>query len=59
MFSVVEHPTEGEIRSVRFPVTFSGTPASIRRPAPRLGEHTQEVLAEIGGAASGRTGTDD
>jgi crotonobetainyl-CoA:carnitine CoA-transferase CaiB-like acyl-CoA transferase len=30
------------------PVEYSGTPASIRRLAPGLGEHTAEVLAEIG-----------
>jgi crotonobetainyl-CoA:carnitine CoA-transferase CaiB-like acyl-CoA transferase len=31
-----------------FPVRASATPAAIRRPAPLLGEHTAEVLAEIG-----------
>jgi len=31
-----------------FPVRASATPASIRRPAPLLGEHTAEVLAELG-----------
>jgi crotonobetainyl-CoA:carnitine CoA-transferase CaiB-like acyl-CoA transferase len=31
-----------------FPVGASATPASIRRPAPRLGEHTAEILAELG-----------
>jgi crotonobetainyl-CoA:carnitine CoA-transferase CaiB-like acyl-CoA transferase len=31
-----------------FPVRASATPAAIRRPAPRLGEHTAEVLGELG-----------
>jgi crotonobetainyl-CoA:carnitine CoA-transferase CaiB-like acyl-CoA transferase len=31
-----------------FPVRASATPAAIRRPAPLLGEHTAEVLGEIG-----------
>ena len=31
-----------------FPVHASATPATIRRPAPRLGEHTAEVLGELG-----------
>ena len=44
----VEHPTEGRLRMPSFPVNFSATPASIRRHAPRLGEHSQEVLREAG-----------
>jgi crotonobetainyl-CoA:carnitine CoA-transferase CaiB-like acyl-CoA transferase len=51
MFGETEHPTEGAIRSVRFPVTFGRTPAAIRRPAPRLGEHTDEVLGELSTSA--------
>ncbi|GGA76832.1 CoA transferase [Nitratireductor aestuarii] len=47
MFDTMEHPTEGTIRTVRFPVNFSRTPAAITRPAPRLGEHTDEVLSEL------------
>lgn len=47
MFSETEHPTEGTIRSVRFPVTFGKTPAGVHRPAPRLGEHTDEVLSGL------------
>jgi crotonobetainyl-CoA:carnitine CoA-transferase CaiB-like acyl-CoA transferase len=43
-----EHPTEGKIRMTRFPVNFSETPAENRRHQPRLGEHSAEVLREIG-----------
>jgi len=42
------HPTLGRIREPRPPVRFAATPAAIARPAPRLGEHTDEVLAELG-----------
>jgi crotonobetainyl-CoA:carnitine CoA-transferase CaiB-like acyl-CoA transferase len=48
---VVEHPSEGSIRMAGIPSTWSATPLSIRRPAPRLGEHTREVLGEAGYAA--------
>ncbi|MCS6946472.1 MAG: CoA transferase, partial [Steroidobacteraceae bacterium] len=43
-----EHPTEGRLRMPSFPVNFSASPASIRRHAPKLGEHTEEVLREAG-----------
>ncbi|MEU0885912.1 CoA transferase [Lentzea sp. NPDC005914] len=43
-----EHPSEGTIRVVPPPVRFSATPASVRRHAPRLGEHNAEILAELG-----------
>ena len=44
----VPHPGAGTVRMTGFPVKLSGTPCAIARPAPRLGEHTGEVLAEIG-----------
>ena len=42
-----EHPTAGPVRTTGFPYTLSQTPASVRRPPPRLGEHTTEVLTEL------------
>lgn len=48
LFDEVEHPTEGRMHQVGFPVEFGKTPASIRRQSPRLGEHTAEVLREAG-----------
>ena len=40
----VEHPTEGVLVQAGLPVHFSKTPASVRRHAPGLGEHTAELL---------------
>lgn len=44
----VEQPGYGQVRMLGFPFKASGTPAAIRRPAPLLGEHTGEVLEELG-----------
>ena len=44
----VPHPGAGTVRTTGFPVKFSETPCAVLRPAPRLGEHTGEVLAELG-----------
>ena len=43
-----DHPTEGRIRCSSPPMNFGSTPASIRSLAPRLGEHSEEVLREAG-----------
>ena len=48
MFTEVDHPTEGMIRLLGFPVSFSATPARLRRLPPKLGQHTAEVLGELG-----------
>ncbi|HET9652557.1 MAG TPA: CoA transferase, partial [Usitatibacter sp.] len=45
---IEEHPTEGTIRSIGVPSVWSETPAAGWRPAPRLGEHSVEVLREAG-----------
>ena len=44
----VEHSKLGPVRTLGFPVKFSETPASVERGAPLLGEHTKDVLAELG-----------
>ncbi len=52
LFGTAEHPSEGSYRVVRRPVSFSRAPFSIRRHAPRLGEHTRSVLEEAGLSAA-------
>ena len=44
----IDHPRAGRVRQMRNAARFEGTPASFRRPAPLLGEHTDEILAEAG-----------
>ncbi len=47
-FQERQHPTEGRIRSMAVPSEWSESPPEFRRHAPRLGEHTREVLREGG-----------
>lgn len=47
-FVEYEHPTEGHIKTPGFPYRFSVTPPRIDRGAPLVGQHSREVLAEIG-----------
>jgi crotonobetainyl-CoA:carnitine CoA-transferase CaiB-like acyl-CoA transferase len=46
MIATVAHPTVEDLKLVGPPYKFSGTPASVRRPPPMLGEHTDEILRE-------------
>ena len=47
-FHRYEHPSEGPCVTMRYPVDFSATPAGFHLPPPRLGEHTQALLSELG-----------
>jgi len=46
----VDHSSAGRVKTLGVPIKLSATPGGVRRPAPRLGEHTEEVLREIGRA---------
>jgi crotonobetainyl-CoA:carnitine CoA-transferase CaiB-like acyl-CoA transferase len=48
LFQTAEHPSEGTVRYVRPATKFSASPASVRRLAPMLGEHSSEILREAG-----------
>ena len=48
LFQEVEHPSEGTLLQARPPARFSQSPASVRRLAPRLGQHSREILIEAG-----------
>lgn len=47
-----EHPTAGRLKTVGFPSVLSESPKEIRLAPPLLGQHTQEVLADLGHSAS-------
>ena len=48
LIAEVDDPTAGRVRAPGIPVRMDGTPPSVRTPPPLLGEHTDEVLAELG-----------
>jgi crotonobetainyl-CoA:carnitine CoA-transferase CaiB-like acyl-CoA transferase len=48
MVREVEQPGLGAVRMLGFPFAVGGSRPPVRRPAPRLGEHSREVLAELG-----------
>ena len=47
-FKLMEHPTEGAIREMDIPTTWSKSQPEIRRHAPQLGQYSTEVLREAG-----------
>jgi crotonobetainyl-CoA:carnitine CoA-transferase CaiB-like acyl-CoA transferase len=48
MLVEMDHPTIGKIKNIGFPVKLSRTPAAVRRPPPLLGQHTEDLLKELG-----------
>ena len=47
-FMPVNHPTYGPIELVSAPIRLSETPSTFRTPAPEFGQHTEELLLELG-----------
>jgi formyl-CoA transferase len=43
----IDHPIEGKVKNIGFPVKMLGTPQQVRRHPPLLGEHNDEILAEL------------
>ena len=52
MIVPVEHPELGRIDVTGIPIRFYGTPVEVRKHPPMQGEHTREVLAELGYGAA-------
>jgi crotonobetainyl-CoA:carnitine CoA-transferase CaiB-like acyl-CoA transferase len=48
MVAEIDHPVAGKLKTLGSPLKLSAQPASIRRPPPVLGQHTDEILAEAG-----------
>ena len=54
MVRTVKHPTAGDLKMLGIPFRFSATPATIRRPPPTLGQHTEQVLRDELGLSAER-----
>ncbi|MGL4291586.1 MAG: CaiB/BaiF CoA transferase family protein [Phreatobacter sp.] len=48
----VPHGVHGSVRMLGFPIKFASAPCTVRRPAPGFGEHTAELLGELGYSAA-------
>jgi crotonobetainyl-CoA:carnitine CoA-transferase CaiB-like acyl-CoA transferase len=51
MFVKTQHPTEGEVLQFAFPIKFSAFACEVERHAPLLGEHSAEIVAQLGYAS--------
>jgi succinate---hydroxymethylglutarate CoA-transferase len=48
MVETVEHPAAGALKMLGIPFKFAATPAAVQRPPPVLGQHTEDILGELG-----------
>jgi crotonobetainyl-CoA:carnitine CoA-transferase CaiB-like acyl-CoA transferase len=53
MVMKIDHPVEGTVRMIGFPVKLSGTPQQVQRSPPLLGADTEAILRELGIDAEG------
>ena len=49
LMATIEHPALGTQRVVGSPLSMSVTPPAVQGPSPRIGEHTDELLRDLGG----------
>jgi 2-methylfumaryl-CoA isomerase len=57
MFSVIDQPGAGRHLAPASPVTFSGAEREPARPGPNLGQHTEEILADVAGLSGREIGS--
>lgn len=48
IFSTIDHPTIGSMKTTGIPIRLKTTPGSIQSPPPLLGQHTEEILGKLG-----------
>jgi formyl-CoA transferase/CoA:oxalate CoA-transferase len=48
MIVELDHPVAGPLKTLGSPLKLSGNPTTIRKPPPTLGQHTDEILADLG-----------
>jgi crotonobetainyl-CoA:carnitine CoA-transferase CaiB-like acyl-CoA transferase len=52
MITEIEHPGHGKVKMTGFPVKLRNNPCRLNRPAPKVGEHTEDVLTGLGMVSS-------